>query len=104
MWQSEQIRVVLYTTKNGFSTISTVFSIEAAVTNFETGSGRGGQQQRGQGGREDSQLRARVQFLTQENEELAQVTNSSQCTMYKLCSNSGYYGPSQFNFSLNVSS
>ena len=52
-----------------------VFSIEAAVTNFETGSGRGGQQQRGQGGRDDSQLRARVQFLTLENEELAQVTN-----------------------------
>ena len=45
------------------------------MTNFETGSGRGGQQQRGQGGREDSQLRARVQFLTLENEELAQVTN-----------------------------
>ena len=49
-----------------------------AVTNLETGSGRGGQQQRGQGGREDSQLRARVQFLTQENEELAQVTKDLQ--------------------------
>ena len=48
------------------------------MTNFETGSGRGGQQQRGQGGREDSQLRARVQFLTQENEELAQVTKDLQ--------------------------
>ena len=48
------------------------------MTNFETGSGRGGQQQRGQGGREDSQLRARVQFLTQENQELAQVTHNLQ--------------------------
>ena len=49
-----------------------VFSIEAAVTNFETGSGRGGGQQPRAG--EDRQLRARVQFLTQENGELAQVT------------------------------
>ena len=42
------------------------------MTNFETGSGRGGGQQPRAG--EDRQLRARVQFLTQENGELAQVT------------------------------
>ena len=41
------------------------------MTNFETGSGRGGGQQPRAG--EDRQLRARVQFLTQENEELAKV-------------------------------
>ena len=58
------------------------YSIEAAVTNFETGPGRGGpgggqvqgtqvQQARSQG--EERQLRARVEFLTQENSELSQV-------------------------------
>ena len=58
------------------------YSIEAAVTNFETGPGRGGpgggqvqgaqvQQARSHG--EERQLRARVEFLTQENSELSQV-------------------------------
>ena len=70
------------------------------MTNFETGSGRGGQQQRGQGGREDSQLRARVQFLTQENEELAQVTNTLQYVL-----NLGAMAPLDLSsVSLNVSS
>ena len=70
------------------------------MTNFETGSGRGGQQQRGQGGREDSQLRARVQFLTQENEELAQVTHTLQYVL-----NLGAMAPLDLNpVSLNVSS
>ena len=78
-----------------------LFSIEAAVTNFETGSGRGGQQQRGQGGREDSQLRARVQFLTQENEELAQVTHNLQYNVLNL----GAMAPLDLSsVSLNVSS
>ena len=48
------------------------------MTNFETGSGRGQQQQqqqqqRSRGQEDQGQLRARVQFLTQENEELAKV-------------------------------
>ena len=41
------------------------------MTNFETGSGR--EQQRSRAQEDQGQLRARVQFLTQENEELAQV-------------------------------
>ena len=47
------------------------------MTNIEAGSGgRGGGQQRGQarGQEETGQLRSRVQFLTQENAELAQVS------------------------------
>ena len=42
------------------------------MTNFQTGSGRE-QQQRSRAQEDQGQLRARVQFLTQENEELAQV-------------------------------
>ena len=57
---------------NRFSWRNLVFSIEAAVTNFQTGSGRE-QQQRSRAQEDQGQLRARVQFLTQENEELAQV-------------------------------